>query len=130
MDSLIPLLLMLLLYLVPELLKRRKEPKKYEYPDIPDKIPQPVEMQPAKNEPKPAAALMVDFSAEIPNSNSWAIPHKQAVVMPDSVVIPQTTEPVSPWQGKLSRQMVQNGLIFSEIIQPPRAYRPIWRHRK
>ncbi|SDF06093.1 hypothetical protein [Sporomusa acidovorans] len=128
MDSLIPLLLMLLLYLVPELLKRRKEPKKYEYPDIPDKIPQPVGMQSTKNEPKPVAEPIMDFSADA--SNNWNIAQKQAVVMPAPVAIPQTTEPVSPWQGKLSWQMVQNGLIFSEIIQPPRAYRPIWRHRK
>jgi hypothetical protein len=44
--------------------------------------------------------------------------------------MPDFAEPVSPWDGKVSPQMVQNGLIFAEIIQPPRAYRPIWRQFK
>lgn len=129
MDSLIPLLLMLVLYLVPELLKRRKQPKEYEYPDIPDKVPQPVESKPVENRPKPVLIPTVtDFPAEVPKT--WAIPEKTAVTMPPPVVVPHVAATVSPWQGKISPQMVQNGLIFAEIIQPPRAYRPIWKHPK
>jgi len=29
------------------------------------------------------------------------------------------------WQGAVDRQAIINGFIFAEILQPPRAYRPI-----
>ncbi len=31
---------------------------------------------------------------------------------------------VSPWEGKLNESVILNGVIFAEILQPPRAYRP------
>ncbi|HWR42672.1 hypothetical protein [Sporomusa sp.] len=127
MDLLIPLLLMLVMYVVPELLKRRKQPKEYEYPDIPEKVPQPIDIKPVdikvKHIPQEAAVF-----AE-PAHKTWVIPPK-SVSMPSAITVPHFVEPASPWEGKVSPQMVQNGLIFSEIIQPPRAYRPIWRHLK
>ncbi len=130
MDSLIPLLLMLLIYLVPELLKRRKQPKEYKYPDIPDKVPAPVDMKPKPVEikAKPVAKPAVNVTTHAPKD--WEVPQKTTLAMPPPVTVPHSTEPVSPWQGKLSPQIVQNGLIFAEIIQPPRAYRPIWRKPK
>ena len=126
MDSLIPLLLMLLLYLVPELLKRRKNPKKYEYPDIPAKVPQPVEIKPVESKSKPFAA---DYAAS-PATLTGDAAAKPAMVMPDPVEVPHVVDSVSSWQGKLSPQVIQNGLIFAEILQPPRAYRPLWRQPK
>ena len=30
----------------------------------------------------------------------------------------------SAWRGKLDSNMIVNGVIFAEILQPPRAYRP------
>ncbi|MBP2638814.1 MAG: hypothetical protein H6Q72_4721 [Firmicutes bacterium] len=128
MDSLIPLLLMLLLYLVPELLKRRKNPKEYEYPDIPAKVPQPVEVKPVENKTKPLAAQVPDYALS-PAFNGNVVA-KPAMVMPEPVDVPHLDDLVSPWQGKLSPQIVQNGLIFAEILQPPRAYRPLWRRPK
>ena len=129
MDSLLPLLLMLLLYLVPELLKKRKQPKEYEYPEIPDKVPPPVVLKPKTTEPgyKPALQPGLDYHAD--TGETWALPQKTVVTMPAPVVVPHTTETVSPWQGRLSPQLVQNGFVFAEIIQPPRAYRPIWMQR-
>ena len=130
MDTLLPLLLMLLLYLIPELLKKRKQPKDYEYPDIPEKVPPPVVLKPksAEMSSKPADQSVPEFAGNI--AKAWAMPQKSVVAMPAPVVIPHTTEPDSPWQGKLSPQLVQNGFVFAEIIQPPRAYRPLWRQRK
>lgn len=130
MDSLIPLLLMLLLYFVPELLKRRKRPEEYEYPDIPPKVPTPVgtKPQPAEIKAKPAAQPALTYTDF--TSQTWDAPQKTTIPMPAPVHIPHTTEPVSPWKGKLSPQIVQNGLVFAEILQPPRAYRPIWRQPK
>lgn len=125
MDSLIPLLLILLLYFVPELLKRRKNPKEYEYPDIPAKVPQPAEVKPVENKTKPHTAPVTDYVAVPAFTGNVAV--KPAMVMPDPVDVPHIVESVSPWQGKLSQEIVQNGLIFAEILQPPRAYRPLWR---
>ena len=42
MDIIIPVILLLLFYLVPELLKRRRRPQEYKYPEIPDTVPPPV----------------------------------------------------------------------------------------
>ena len=129
MDTLLPLLLMLLLYLIPELLKKRKQSKDYKYPDIPAKIPPPVVLKPKPVEmsSKPAGQPAPEFAATI--TKTGAMPQKPVVSMPAPVVIPHTTEPDSPWQGKLSPQLMQNGFVFAEIIQPPRAYRPIWRRK-
>ncbi|QDR80940.1 hypothetical protein SPTER_22830 [Sporomusa termitida] len=125
-----PLLLLLVMYLLPELLKRRKQPKDYEYPDIPEKVPQPVDIEPlqTKDTYTPPAT---DYLTE-PVPKTWVTPPKPLPLSsaPPAVNIPDFTEPVSPWDGRVTPQMVQNGLIFSEIIQPPRAYRPIWRQFK
>ncbi|WP_094602896.1 hypothetical protein SPSIL_026130 [Sporomusa silvacetica DSM 10669] len=128
MDTLIPLLLLLVLYLVPELLKRRKKTTEYKYPDIPDKVPQPANMKSAESKAKPIHTPATDFIVETPKT--WAASPEPAITMPASVNVPHMTDAGSPWQGKLSPQLIQNGLIFSEIIQPPRAYRPIWRRPK
>ena len=124
MDILIPLLILFIMYVIPELLKRRKQPKEYKYPDIPDKVTQPAEMKPKHVESKKKPQLDYDLPKNV------AIHQKPTVAMPVQVVVPHSVEAESPWQGKLSPQIVQNGLIFAEILQPPRAYRPIWRSRK
>lgn len=33
------------------------------------------------------------------------------------------------WQGKMNANAVINGMIFAEIVQPPRAYRPFVRRK-
>ena len=129
MDSLIPLLLMLLLYLVPEFFKRRKNPKEYKYPDIPDKVPQPVDMKSAQIKVKPIPTPITDYIVETPKA-AWSVPPKPAMETADLLNVPCMANSASPWQGKLSPQIVQNGLIFAEILQPPRAYRPLWRRPK
>lgn len=116
---------MFIMYIVPELLKRRKQQKEYKYPDIPDKVPQPVEMKPQHVE----ITKKTQF-ADYDLPKNAAIHQKPTVPMPAPVVVPHSIETELPWQGKLSPQIVQNGLIFAEILQPPRAYRPIWRSRK
>ena len=129
MDSLIPLLLILILYLVPEILKRRKKPKEYEYPDIPAKVPQPVEVKPVEFKAKPPAAPVSDYVAS-PAAFAGEVSAKPVMAMPEPVEVPFSTAATSPWQGKLSPQIIQNGLIFAEILQPPRAYRPLGRRPK
>lgn len=45
-----------------------------------------------------------------------------------SDITPAVTER-AVWQGKMDVNAVINGVIFAEIVQPPRAYRPFV-HRK
>lgn len=126
MDAIIPLLIMLVLYLVPELLKRRRNPKEYKYPDIPEKFPTPADVKIPEIKAKPII-IPVTPTAEPPQA-TWSAPPKP--VMPAPVNVPSMNDSISPWHGKLSPQLVQNGLIFAEILQPPRAYRPLLRRQK
>lgn len=40
-----------------------------------------------------------------------------------------TVEEKQAWQGKVDANALINGVIFAEIIQPPRAYRPFIRRK-
>jgi len=44
--------------------------------------------------------------------------------------VPSIREVPPAWQGKLDQNMLVNGVMFAEILQPPRAYRPMVRHTK
>ena len=37
---------------------------------------------------------------------------------------PTVVEEQSVWRGKLNQNMIINGVIFAEILKPPRGYRP------
>lgn len=114
------ILIMLLLYVLPEIFKRR--PKKYEYPDIPQPVPQQVP-QPV---PQPAAIPATVLS----KGSAWAMPQaKVKQGMPMSEVAPpmqvlHLNEQGGSWQGNLNHASVINGFIFAEVLQPPRAARP------
>ncbi|MBP2641775.1 MAG: hypothetical protein H6Q66_2726 [Firmicutes bacterium] len=116
MDFLLIVILMVVLYIVPELLKRRRRPERYEYPDIPLPLP-PSEMKAAKLEAEPE---------EIPESKLWT---GQGAIIAETAVSarPKTTEEVPMLQGRFTQEALINGFIFAEIIRPPRAYRPMRR---
>ena len=102
-------LLMILLYVLPELFRRK--PKKYEYPTIPEPVPNKAQQNVLQAEPLPVI-----------KKQSTSTP---AISMPPEVHIPSAAAEASPWQGQLTPANIQNGYIFAEILQPPRAYRPI-----
>lgn len=114
MDIIIPILLMLVLYLVPELLRRGK-PKKYEYPEIP--------------EPAPPADMPSVPPAKV--SKPVALPAYPEVVIPQAAVSPASADKtgVAP-RLSVERNMLLQAVIYSEILQKPRAYRPIYQKRK
>lgn len=119
MELLIIVVLLAVLYLVPELLRRRKSPAEYKYPDIPAKAPTmraEHRQQPVQHIP---AAQDIDQPAEMTTHIS------QDIALPLEVSKPSFLPESSAWQGKLERNAVINGIIFSEILQPPRAYRPV-----
>ena len=111
------LLVMFILYVVPELLKRRK-PKKYEYPEFPEAKPA---EQPATVEHSPArtARTIIPSSFETRlHADTPAI----VTAAPMQLIDIGTT---NAWNGKLAQHEVINGLIYAEIMLPPRALRPI-----
>ncbi|MHC1746447.1 MAG: hypothetical protein AB9895_04925 [Negativicutes bacterium] len=116
MDFLLIVILMAVFYIVPELLKRRRRPERYEYPDIPLPLP-PTEMKAAKLEAEPE---------EIPESKLWT---GQGTTAAETAVAvkTKTTEEVPMLQGRFTQEALINGFIFAEIIRPPRAYRPMRR---
>jgi hypothetical protein len=107
------LLLLAVLYLVPELLKRR-HPKKYEYPEIPSQAP------PA--EPMATPVQEIEWS---PQSKLKAAKTTDLTTTSPVMELTDISESETAWQGKLSHSEVVNGFIFAEILQPPRAQRPM-----
>ena len=110
------LLVMFILYVVPELFKRRK-PKKYEYPEFPEAKPA---EQPATVERSPARAFQIissSFETKL-HSDSPGI----VTAAPMQLIDIGTT---NSWNGKLAQHEVINGFIYAEIMLPPRALRPI-----
>ncbi|MDR3565199.1 MAG: hypothetical protein P4N59_27700 [Negativicutes bacterium] len=113
------LILMAVFYLVPELLKRRR-PKTYEYPEIPDQVPLPERVPssaPGRIRENPAVQL-----AEAKTDIEPPRPH---IRPPETPVATVAMEEYSPWQVKLDQTTVISGIIYAEILQPPRAMRPL-----
>jgi hypothetical protein len=111
MEIVIPLLLMVVFYLVPELLRRRR-PQDYQYPKIPEQTP-PVQMK-----------MQQEKSVhQEPLAAKKAI--SQHSVTPPVGKVPTDSQEQPAWQGKIDNAVLVNGVIFAEILQPPRAYRPM-----
>lgn len=109
MDDLLPLLLIGAMYLAP-ILWRKFVSKKYTQIHLPKQVIIPkVETVPEEDI---ALSLkpIVDLQVPIVTNHAQSIPIVEAEA--------------SAWQGKLTEGTVMNGLIFAEILQPPRAYRP------
>lgn len=108
------LFLIPLLYFLSELLNRAKERRQAE--EMPEQQSDPVLQDLPKvpriviqQTPSPAAAVTA------PSAPSKA---------PGSLA-PQPVQEKSGWSNKLDPSFVVNGVIFAEIIQPPRAMRPL-----
>lgn len=114
MDDLLPLLLIGFMYLVPALWRRfiaKKVPPLQEPEQV--IIPE-MEMMPQES---PLA-----FNDQISDlSVPGLVAHEQS--------IPLIREETSAWEGKLTEETVINGLIFAEILYPPRAYRPFLKRK-
>lgn len=105
MDIVIPLALMALMYLVPPLLRRYIEKKE------------------VKRENTETLPPFIEDAYE--ESIPFISPYSPSTQITSN--ISDKTDLVkesSPWQGKLSEEAILNGVIFAEILQPPRAYRP------
>jgi hypothetical protein len=110
---------LILLYLVPELLKKRRTPQEYKYPEIPDSVPPPVI--------KPKYEVILPQLPEETVSFITESPVATTAYAPTLSIAPKmalaTNNEGSAWDGKLTSSAVLNGVIFAEILQPPKALR-------
>lgn len=117
MEILYIVILGLVLFGIPELLRAKKQ--KYEYPEIPAPE-QVVHRPPVQCEGKGKSA---PADTEEGKSLEWA-DAEDTVHPPITVSVPEAE--TDPWRGKLNLPQVINGVIFAEILRPPRAKRPLY----
>lgn len=117
--------LVLLIFAIPELLRSRNK-RKYEYPEIPDPEPK-MHRRPIYYEGEGIGMEGLENTTE-GKSMEWENTDK--VISPVLAGVSSRVEDENPWNGRLSMHHVVNGVIFAEIVQPPRAKRPVphwWR---
>ena len=136
MDIVLFIIAMLVFYVLPEVLKRRRKTE-YQYPEIPDRVPPPSKLPPATSAPGdkqlPPGAIPVPVQVKKP---AVVAPEMQPTAAIDSgnlspetalqTLMPQeaaSQQETSAWQGGLDHAAVVNGIIYSEILQPPKALR-------
>jgi hypothetical protein len=125
MEWIFVIVLGLLLFAIPELL-RSKNKRKYEYPEIPDPEQQ-MYRRPLSYEGEGVGREALKETTE-GKRMEWENPGQ--VVGPVLVGVSPHVEEGNPWNGQLCLPRVVNGVIFAEILQPPRAKRPVphwWR---
>ena len=110
MDIVILLLFMVIFYLGPALLKSYNAKIKAQ-PAVPEQLN--YEMMNAAKNNKPVPVYVVS-NTELHTAMEVDKVH----------IIPTIAEEKSAWKGKLDQNMIINGVIFAEILLPPRAYRP------
>ena len=107
MDIVIILLIILLYVGLP--MWRKYTPKKYPYSGVPQEV-LPPELKLPLEEPVRTREYHAD-KVQAPAAH-----HAGSSLPP--------VEEQGAWQGKLNNNLIINGVIFAEILQPPRAYRP------
>ncbi len=105
MDILV-LILLLALYVLPEVLRRARKPKNYEYPQFP-----PAD-QPGESAAKPPARIPSHWSPALPTPS------------PVKTVAKEQTPPVNqslPVEQPVEFNHLAYGLVMAEILGPPRS---------
>lgn len=123
MDFIIILVLMIALYLVPELLRRRN-PKEYKYPDIPAP-PSPVPV-PSEQPKATTTAKTTFFEVQVQEEKK----EPAYTGTPASAVTVSVEPKASTWQGNIDQAMIMNGIIFAEILNRPRAHQILYKKRR
>ncbi|AIF52242.1 hypothetical protein [Pelosinus sp. UFO1] len=108
MDNILPLALIAAMYLIPPLWRHYIKSKKVSKVSVEQVLP------PMENDYE--ESLLIDTTHAHSSQISSNVTDKNELV--------NIEKELSPWEGKLSESVIQNGVIFAEILQPPRAYRP------
>lgn len=110
METLLTLVFMGIIYIVPKMLEKyRAEINKSL--KVQGTVPPPVNYEDYEEEKR--ATYRKDYLEE-------ELPPVQSNV----ANVSRVEDEKSAWRGKLDQNMIVNGVIFAEILQPPRAYRP------
>lgn len=111
-------LIISLIYFLFDFLNKAKT--KNQTPPIPEQQPEPVLQDIPKKNPLPALKQKAAVAGTVKDPAPAAA---SAKAKPQS--IPQSVQKESGWEDKLQPSLVLNGVIFAEILQPPRAMRPM-----
>ncbi len=114
MDFIWILLLMALLYGLPELL-RKKQRKTYEYPQVPEQAPVP----PAAPPQQPTSGYEITVSR--PHGQLLSDLSEQEPFAPMAVAAPSTGLDEQPF---FSTRQVTAGIVWAEILAKPKTVRP------
>jgi len=112
MEIIIPLLFMAIFYLGPALLKRYRAQQNAQ-----SAIPAPLNSEIRNASPKIKEVADLKSTTELHST----------MVVDNLQSVPSVVEEQSAWRGKLDQNSIANGVIFAEILQAPRAYRPFVR---
>ena len=134
MDIGLFIVLMIVVYVVPELLKRLKKKKPYQYPDFPAPTP-PTGQYPSppgipgelsrgmKPPPMPLYAVQEEGTAGDEGDPDWGV----KMTAPVNEITGGEIETQSVWG--LDPGQAMQGLVWAEIIAPPLALRHLRQHR-
>lgn len=114
--DIVVLLLLLALYLIPEILRRARKPKTYEYPQFPPDN-QPTETPPVIREEQPKPLLKAEPVAVIQPA-------------PPPVVAPPFNQSPLPAVKPVVLNNLAYGLVMAEILGPPRSRRQGWKRHQ
>ena len=67
----------------------------------------------------------VQLAAAMDEEGSAEARQRLRTAMPPEVHVPSTVVKDGAWHGTIDRSLVLNGIIFSEIIGPPRSKQPV-----
>lgn len=135
MDIIITLILMAALYIIPELL-RGKKTKEYEYPEIPE-MPDQTNIpnkhskpttQSAPIPPKIKHQYQHSKDAKVPSVtpfHKYPLPPKVSAneVAPAPILADMDNQPEH--KAQFDQAAILNGIIWAEVLLPPRAHRPL-----
>lgn len=122
MDIVIVLIVMAILYIIPELL-RGKKPKEYKYPEIPEvpEIPKVPKAPPVKLEKASHSYPEVVIATDKPvNSSNLTIIETMPIPSPACSITESSVPSINFNQAELL-----SGVIWAEVLLPPRAHRPL-----
>jgi len=113
MDPLLSILLIVVIYVAPQLLKLYRS-------SIENSLDR---SKPLTTEGTGTTPKKIHASKYIPKSTQA----QPKIVTPKVQSTPTIIEEASAWNGKLDQNAIINGVTFAEILLPPRAYRPFTR---
>lgn len=117
MDSIFVVILLFALYVVPEILRRRRKPSTYKYPEFP--TPEPEQQQ------APGRIIEESRPSLVKTAVSLSPALQTGAAMPQ-----MTAMPVSESTEQITFDNLAYGIVMAEILGPPKAARGRFTQRR